>query len=344
MSSQSVRLGIIGAGWPGRKHAEGARGSGGYKLVGVADAIPDRRRQLMSEFGVSREYDDAEALLKDPEIDAVSIALPNDLHAETALAAFKAGKHVLLEKPPARNAREARKIAGAAGKAGKSLLYAFQRRFGPAEQAARQAVSKDYAGTIYHARAAWLRTRGVPEGTGWYTTQARSGGGAMIDLGVQMFDLAWALMGEPRPSHVFAVAQRRMAGLSSAPSDVEDFAAAVVRFEGGATLELSAGWALNQPPQQQGALCRLFGESGCIDVYTPTGAVIYRQFDDKGQSKPTPLKPPKLAGHAALMRHFRDCVLGKAKPAVGAEAGVTLMEVVDAIYRSVQTGRSVEIK
>ncbi|HRK32514.1 MAG TPA: Gfo/Idh/MocA family oxidoreductase, partial [Tepidisphaeraceae bacterium] len=240
--------------------------------------------------------------------------------------------------------KDARKISAAAVKAGRTVLYGFQRRFGAAEQAARLAIGKHYAGGVYHVRSSWLRTRGVPIGTGWFTRKAESGGGAMIDVGISMLDLAWFLLDQPKPTTIFAVTHRKLAP-DGHPTDVdvEDAAFAMIRFETGATLELAASWALNQPPQQQGTLCRAFGDAGCVDVYTPNGPVIYRQFDAKGQSKPTQLKPPRLAGHAALMRHFRECILGKSNPAIGASEGVTLMEMIEAIYKSAESGRSVAI-
>lgn len=341
MSQAAVRLAIVGAGWPGGKHAEGAKASGGYKVVAVADLIPDRRAAVAGQAPGARELEEASSAIREKDVDAVTIALPNHLHAEVAVAALRAGKHVLIEKPPGASAKDARRVAAAAEKAGKVVLYALQRRFGGPEQAARQAITKGYAGEVYHARASWLRTRGVPAGTGWYGKKAESGGGAMIDLGSHLLDLAWWLMDQPKPQGVFAATHRRL-GAADAGYDVEDAAFALIRFEGGRTLELSAAWALNQPPQQQGTQCRLFGTQGCVDVYTPAGAVIHRQFDARGQSKPTELKPPRLTGHAALMRHFRECILGKTKPLIGPAEGVTLMEIVEALYKSAETGKGVQ--
>lgn len=340
--SHAVRLAIIGAGWPGAKHAEGAKASGGFKIAAVADLIPDRRSAVAAHATGARELEDASSAVREKDVDAVTIALPNHLHAEIAVAALRAGKHVLIEKPPGASAKDARRIAAAAEKSGKIALYALQRRFGGPEQAAKQAIGKGYAGEIYHARASWLRTRGVPTGTGWYGKKTESGGGAMIDLGSHLLDLAWWLLDQPKPQSVFAATHRRLGSVES-NYDVEDAAFAIIRFEGGRTLELSAAWTLNQPPQQQGTQCRLFGTGGCVDVYTPHGAVIYRQFDAKGQSKPTELKPPRLTGHAALMRHFRECILGKTKPLIGPAEGVMLMEIVEAMYKSAEAGKSVQV-
>lgn len=339
--STSVRLGIAGAGWPGRKHAEGAKASGGFKITAVADLIPQRVAAITADHPHARAMDDAAALIREKDLDAVTLALPNHLHADLAVAALRGGKHVLIESPPALTAKDARRIAAAAEKVGKVVLYAFQRRFGGAEQSAAQAIGKGYAGEIYHMRAAWLRTRGVPAGTGWFGKRELSGGGAMIDLGVHLLDLAWWLAGQPKVQSVAAATHRRL-GAADASYNVEDSAFALIRFDGGRTLELSAAWALNQPPQQQGTQCRLFGTLGCVDVYTPQGAVIYRPYDAKGQSKPTALKPPRLVGHAALMRHFRECITGKSKPLVGPVEGVAVMEIVEAVYKSAETGKTIQ--
>lgn len=336
--AQALRVGIIGAGWPGAAHAKGYSEAGGYKVAAVADLIPARRKQLMTASGAAREYADASELIADKEIDVVSICLPNHLHAPTTLAALKSGKHVCCEKPPTLDAREAKKIEAAASKSGKCVIYAFQRRFGGAELAAKAAIDKGYAGEVYHARASWMRTRGVPQGTGWYADKSKSGGGAMIDLGSHMLDLAWHLLGQPKPKSVFAVAHSRFV------KDIEDCSIALITFEGGRTLELATSWAINQPPQQQGMLCRLHGDKAAVDVYTSGGAVIHRNFDAKGQSNPTTLRPPRVVGHAALFRHLKQCIGGEAQPQIGASQGLMLMRMIDGIYKSAATGKSIEIK
>jgi predicted dehydrogenase len=344
--AETLKVGIIGGGWPGRAHASGYRAASGFKIVAVADLIPQRRAQLIAECGPLREFGDAKELIADKSIDVVSVCLPTYLHAPVASAALRSGKHVVCEKPPAMNAKEARKLARAASNSGKVLMYSVQRRFGGAEQAAHQAIGKGYAGNVFHARASWTRTRGIPIGTGWFTDKSKSGGGALIDVGFHVLDLAWYLLGQPKPLTAFGATHQRFKDLApkQASYDVEDSAFAIVRFEGGKTLELASSWALNQPPQQQGTLCRLYGDKGAVDVYTPQGALIYRSFSDKGESTPTLLKPPKGMGHPAMMRHFRECILGKTKPLMGADQGVVLMQIVDAIYRSAESGKSVEIK
>lgn len=395
--ASAIRVAILGAGRPGVRHAEGFKAAGGFEVAAVADLIPSRRRTFMDAFGVRKEVADALEALADASVDAVSICLPNHLHLPVALAALKAKKHVICETPPTLTAAEARRLLAAAAKHGRTVLFAAQRRFGGAEQAAKQAVDKGYAGEAYHARAAWMRTRGIPVGSGeggvgWYFDPAKSGGGVVLDLGVQMLDLAHDLLGRPRPVSAFAVTSDRFhpAGRSAAaalpaptsaeppagdgpaddgaaataepagdesahvpgdtsgavagPSGVEDTFFALMRFEGGKTLELSASWAVNQPPAQNGTLCRVHGTEGAVDVYTRQGPVLHRKFTPRGESKEVVLKTPKVVSYQAMMRHFRECIQGKAQPLIGPDAAVTLMSMVDAIYKSAATGKSVEVR
>jgi predicted dehydrogenase len=191
-----------------------------------------------------------------------------------------------------------------------------------------------------------MRTRGIPIGTGWFTDKSKAGGGALIDIGVHMLDLAWYLLGQPKPVSAYGVTYQKFRS-TVAPErtfDVDDAAFAMVRFEGGKSLEVATSWALNQPPQQQGGLVRLFGDKAAVDVYTPQGATIYRDFNEKGDSRASVLKPPRVVSHAALMRHVKECIHDKAEPIIGASQGVQLMQMLDAIYKSSATGKSVEIR
>jgi predicted dehydrogenase len=254
------------------------------------------------------------------------------------MAALKAGKHVLLELPPTPTSRDAKALAKAAEKAGKKLLYAGVRRFGAAEQSARQAIEKGHVGPIYHARLTALRTRGVPQGTGWYHVRDKSGGGAVIDLALPLIDLLLYLIAPAKPVSIFALAHYKLTGLA-----VEESASILIKFDTRASVEISVAWALNQPPNQAGTVFRLAGESGAVDVYTPQGPLVYRAFDANGQAKATPLKQPKVAGYPALLRHFRSAMAGEIEPSPGPADGINLMTLVEAIYKSIENGRAVDV-
>jgi predicted dehydrogenase len=267
------------------------------------------------------------------------------MHAPVTVAALRGGKHVMCEKPPALSVKDAKRMQATAEKAKKVLMYSVQRRFGGGEQAAKQAIAKGYAGDVYHVRTVWTRTRGIPIGTGWFTQKEKAGGGALIDIGVHMLDLAWYLLGQPKPSTVYGITHEKFRDCvpEGILCDVDDAAFAMIRFEGGKSLELATSWAINQPPSQNGTVCRVYGTQGAVEVYTPKGAMIYRNFDKKGEAKETPLKGPRVVGHAALMRHFKECIAGRATPIVGPPEGVQLMQMLEGIYKSSESGKSVNL-
>ena len=180
-------------------------------------------------------------------------------------------------------------------------MYAVQRRFGGPEQAAKvRRLPRGWPARSITLAPPGLRTRGIPIGTGWFTDKSKSGGGALIDIGVHMLDLAWHLLGQPAPISAYGVTYQKFRSVVPAERkyDVEDAAFAIVRFEGGKSLEIATSWALNQPPQQQGTVVRIFGDKAAVDVYTPEGAMIYRDFNERGDSRASLLKPPRVVSHA----------------------------------------------
>lgn len=344
--SRKLKVGIAGAGWPGQAHARGYEAAGGFEVVAVADLIPERRKALLSQWPEAREFAGYDQMIQQCELDVVSVCLPTALHAEAVVASLKAGRHVLCETPPVLHAGQLRAMSRTAQRTGRLVQFAFQRRFGAAEQAARQAVSKGYAGTPYHVRAAWMRTRSIPRGTGWYTDRAQSGGGAIADLGVHLLDLGRLLLDQPAAVTAFAVSHQRFRSLvpDTDRYDVDDATFALVRFANGATLELATAWAINQPPSQSGTLLRVHGDAGAIDVYTSSGPVLWRGFDGKSEPKSTVLPQPRLAGHAAMARHLRTAIEGKASPSASLEEAASIMHLLDALRQSAQGGRSVPVK
>jgi len=175
----------------GKAHARGYQASGGFKLIAVADLIPSRRREMIDEFKIPREYATWEELVADKELDAVSVCLPTHLHAAATIAALRAGKHVVCERPPTLSGAEAKRIETAATKAKKIVLYGMQRRFGGAEMATKQAIIKGYAGKVYHARHRLDADARRPDRHRLVTDREKAGGGALMDLGSVMLDLGW---------------------------------------------------------------------------------------------------------------------------------------------------------
>ncbi|MFM9032172.1 MAG: Gfo/Idh/MocA family protein, partial [Opitutaceae bacterium] len=178
----STKLAIIGAGGMGAYLAMGF-GEGGGEIIALADVNAAAAEKAAARHGISRHFGDvAEMLRALPELDAVSIIVPNKLHAPLALQALQAGKHVFCEKPPALSAAEMTRMKAAAEKSRRRLMFNFNNRARPESYAMMEYISQGVVGTINSCQAKLIRRTGSPGFGGWFTTKALSGGGPLIDL------------------------------------------------------------------------------------------------------------------------------------------------------------------
>jgi predicted dehydrogenase len=255
------------------------------------------------------------------------------------MAALAAGKHVLCEKPPALNAGETEAMADAALRRGLVLCFGLQRRALPSAAAAQAAIAQGQLGEIYHARAVFTRAWGAPEGAGnWFRDPARAGGGALLDIGIHVLDLAWFLMGRPQPISVFGVTHDR----SPQTSPLESAAFGLLRFAGGRSIQLEAAWILPEADDRQ--YVHLHG--------TAAGALVERdrltviRVGEAGTetfSTPIVLGAPDtlVAPFQTQASHFAAAIRGTAPPLAPAEDGVQLMQMVDALYASASERREI---
>jgi predicted dehydrogenase len=342
-------VGITGAGWPGQQHARAVRAAQGAILESVAEPNEERATAFRETYEPRKRFADYSDLLADAAIDAVINCLPNDLHFPVSLAALRAGKHVLCEKPPTLNSAEMRVLQEEAEKLGLVYFFSRQFRFTPAMRRAHDLIARDELGKIYFAEAVWVRSRGIPSGLGdWFTEKKRSGGGALIDIGVHALDSAWYLMGTPRPISVTASVFQNFKHLVRSPLfDVEDAAFAFIRFENDAVVQLQTSWAGNLTDDIPEGLyfgrelnnCTVYGTKATVRLKPLT---LFR--DKNGNLIDEPLEPPDAHDSFELqMQNFIDAILGRAAPMNNAQQAVYLMEMVDAIYLSSSTGHEVPI-
>jgi predicted dehydrogenase len=336
---KTTKVGIIGLGWPGREHLKGYSKSKRAEVVAVCDANGELAQQVADGNDVPKVYTDHKKLLQDPEIEAVSVCLPNFLHAPVSIDALKAGRHVICEKPPALDVKQAQRMADTADKAGLTLMYALCQRFTGAAKLVKSYIDAGDLGEIYFARAVYHRRRGIPLGTGsWFTDKSRSGGGALIDIGVHALDCAWWLMGSPKPVSISGNVYHEFGHVvpQGTNFDVDDSAFGLIKFDNGATLILECSWALNQPG---GSVTQLAGTKGGVEM-NPVTILTER---DGVQLDVTP-KVPDADNFAGQTDHFIECLQTGREPIMSAEQGVHLMQMLEGIYKSAETGREVRIK
>ena len=350
---KKLNVGIVGLGWPGQRHAEGILASNTGALYACADTSEQRRADFAKQFAPQKIFETQEEMLADPALDAVVTCLPNFLHFPSVLAALEAGKHVFCEKPPTLNAAEMRVLQEESAKRGLVYFFGRQARFSGAMLAAKQLVADGRLGAAYFGKTVFIRSRGIPHGIGgWFTDKSRSGGGALIDLGVHAIDSIWFLMGAPRPISVSAqVFQNFKSHVNLPVFDVDDGAYGMIRFENGAVVQFEVSWAANLTDDLPAS--NAYGrELINTTLYGPRATIRLNPLalfeDQNGQPVKVEISPellPKGAANpfALQMQNFLDAIAGKAEPINSAQQAVYLMEMLDAIYTSSASGREVPL-
>lgn len=354
MSHDKVRVGVIGAGFIGRIHASMFSRIEEAQVVGITDSSLPLAEKAAVQYGVPRVWESAEALIDSDEIDAIVIGVPNAYHRPLALRAFERGRHVLIEKPMALSGSEAREIYEAAKRADRVLMVAHQMRWEALSQQAARVAQSGELGKVYYAKAGIMRKKAIPGWGSWFTRKNEAGGGPLIDVGVHVLDLCLWLMGSPRPAQVFGATyamfgpRKRAIGSWGTPQwdgyfDVEDLASAMIRFEDGATLQLEASWAVNMESNHEYQI-NVAGDDGGISLYDKrlvfTGQKFDRSFDVE---MPAPAGEDPDSARLALSRHFAECVREGRRPVSDGVSGLINSTIIDAIYRSAESGEVVKL-
>jgi predicted dehydrogenase len=346
-----LKVGFIGFGGIARDaHMPGwskLQGDGVAELVAVADVSPAARQAAVERFGVKPElcFEDHAEMLGKVDLDLVDVCTPNCFHKDPTIAAFKAGAHVIVEKPMTICAADGEAMIAAGKKAGKLLMIAQSCRYLPSAQAAKRASKA--IGDIYWARASLLRPRGVPA-WGAFTLKEMSAGGPIYDLGVHILDWCLWMMEFPKPVTVSAALYLEIANKKSIMQHdpkrytvPEELAMALIRFENGAVCTLETSWAVNAP---EGTFsCFLSGKKGGIDWNWDSLTLVREEFGMLTNAKPQVIPEAGRASHSEEVYDFVDAILkGKPSPVPGEQAIVT-QRILDAIYASAEGGHEVAL-
>jgi predicted dehydrogenase len=352
----SVRLGIVGAGGIGHTHVKAAATVAGVEVACIADLNADAAQALAKIAGGADAVDDPQKLFDSSKVDAVVVATPNAFHKDLAIAAMRAGKDVLVEKPMALCAADCQAVNTVAEKTNRILQVGFVFRYSPAAAAARKFIEAGRLGTIYHAKASWYRRRGIPGLGGWFTTKKISGGGPLIDLGVHMIDSVLYLMDQPTPVRVsgktYAQFGKRMRGyvherMWAGPPrydgvcDVEDAAHALIRFDGGATFELNVTWAGNLPDDMTNQIL-LMGDKAGLTI-NQGGNELHLFGEDEGYNVDLTPKLVEVWHFEQQMRQFVHNVETRTAPHASGQCGQKVQSIIDAVYESSEKDREVEV-
>jgi predicted dehydrogenase len=332
-----MRIAFAGTGYINKVHAQAAQNLG-LELVAVVNHKIDSMVEFGKHFGITRQYETVEAMLKDGGVDALVVSTPNYLHAPQTIAALKADVHVMVEKPMAMNADEAEQMNAAAEKSGATLMVAHCWRFDPDVLWLKEQSSK--LGKIIRTKGYGVHTHWGP--SGWFAQKEFAGGGAMADMGIHALDTARFLLGDPKPVSVYA-----KIGTFYKDFDVDDTGVIIVEWDNGASSYIESGW---WQPHSDGpeASTQLYGTHGFGQLF-PTRVEIRNAKEERIDVVESGFEFPRVEHcpqslYDDQLKYFVECVGNKQTPVPGGLEGLMNMKVVDAAYESSKTGKVVKIK
>ena len=355
MANTTLRAGVLGCGEIGRRgHIPGYQAIS-VQVAAVCDTNLDRARSVAAEFNVPQAYADYHELIARPDIDIISVCLPNAFHAPATIAALEAGKHVLCEKPIAIHTVDAEQMIAAARKSGKLLSVNQHMRFDPTAQAMRQAVSNGDLGHIYLTDVRMVRAQGIPGFGSWFTNKDLAGAGALFDIGVHMLDLALYVTGFPQVTAVrgftsMALGEQKIGlggwGIDRGTEgryDVEDTAMAHITLAGGGVIRLIVTWAAFGLSEER---MTLFGAQGgadrSADLYgKDTPLRFYKSTDGKIESVTPDLSMYPPGGTTRSIAAFVGAIRGENPLVVQPEQALAVLKVLEMIQKSAASGQEV---
>lgn len=337
--SNKLRIGIIGAGGVSQLvHIPIIRKHPDVELAAVADIEFSKAAAVADRYKIPQFFRDPERLLNLDDIDAVHINTPTNSHLALTLAALSAGKHVLVEKPIARKAEEAHRMVAAAKASKKYLMAAMNFRFRPDSILLQKMVEGGELGKMITVRAGWHKKKDRWSRSPWLNNARISGGGVMMDLGIQMLDVCWWMLGTPAVKRVSAQASRDRLGYR-----VEDTMIAYYTMANDATLYLNTTWAFMSDESE--AYTILSGSKGAASL-NPLKITKEVQGNLVNVSPagrvPKPADLYRRSYELELDHFFQSIIQGVPPQSSGIEAA-QLMEVIEATYRSAAEGREVVI-
>lgn len=335
-----IRVGVIGLGMMGNTHLDVYTKLKGVKVVAVADADPDRlsgkvraggnvKGQAKAAFNLADFARHAEGmdLIAREDIDLVDICLPTPMHLKYALAAIKAGKHVLLEKPMARTAKDAQTLAKAAKATKKNVMVAMCMRFWPGWTWLKEAVEKNTYGKV---RAAHFRRVANHPGGPFYKNGDASGG-AILDLHIHDTDFIQHLFGVPKSVHSY--------GYSKETSKI-DHVVTHYHYNNGPVVFAEGCWAMS--PGFGFSMQYTINFENATAIFD-IGAADALTLVHKG--KRTAVKLDKRMGYELEIAYFIDCIRKGVKPSiVTLDSAANSVKIVEAEVKSIATGKPVKVK
>ncbi|MDT8860797.1 Gfo/Idh/MocA family oxidoreductase [Alkalihalobacillus sp. MEB130] len=341
---EKIRVGVIGCGSIAQKrHLLEYAGNDLVEIIAVCDINEQRAIDVAAQYGV-RAYTDYKELLVNKEIEAISVCLPNYLHAEVSIAALNSGKHVLCEKPMATSKEGAEAMIAAARDNGKKLMIAHNQRFVSSHEKAKKLIESGEIGKVYSFRTTF--GHGGPEGwsidgkESWFFRKEEAFIGAMGDLGVHKSDLIRYILGK-EVVEVGAMVETN----AKEDSSVDDNAVCILKLEDGIIGTLTASWAYS--PQSDNSTI-IYGEEGIIRLEDDPdySLILQKKNGETVKYELAKIQSNEEGGQTKthVIDNFIDCIVNDTPSPVSGEEGFKSLAVILAALESRETKTIVDLK
>ncbi len=358
-----LRVGIIGCGWIAEAHILGYKKLPNVEIVAACDLIPGKAEALFEKCGITSGvnfYPSDEAMIAAEKLDLVSVCTYNRTHASCTIHALDAGINVLCEKPMCVTLDEAVEMCKAEKRSGKLLTIGFQPRYDLNMKEIKKIVESGALGKVYYIQTGGGRRRGIPTPYGTSFIQDDTAGiGAMGDIGCYSLDMVLNAIGYPKPLTVTGFKSdyfgKRPDNYPTHPEyaevfNVDDFAAAFIRLEGGIVLDFRIAWAMNI--DSPGDTIILGTEGGLRipatrDWNGTTGGPMLLYHEIAGQQVTTEiplLKNPFSSCFEEKLRDTVECVINNRPAPVPTSQIIINQAIIDAIFRSERAGHEVTVE
>ena len=356
-SGRSLKVGIIGTGWIAEAHIESYLRMPDVDIVAGADLIPGKAEAFFKRYGVEgvHLYPSHKEMLENEELDAVSVCTYNRTHAECTIDALNKGVNVLLEKPMCVTTEEAVDICRAEKKSGKVLSIGFQPRFDANMQMIKKIVQSGALGEVYYIQTGGGRRRGIPNST--FIEQRTAGIGALGDIGCYSLDMVLNAIGYPKPltvtgytSNFFGTSLEYSAPENACRFNVDDFAAAFVRLEGGIILDFRIAWAMNIDTPGDTIILGTEGglripSTDCWNGSVGGPMTIYHDVAGTQCQTTIPIQENRGPGlFDKKIRSFLDAVLNNGPSPVPSSQILYNQAIIDGICKSAAVGHEINIE
>lgn len=334
-ADHELRIGVLGTGAIAQiVHLPILIGLPAARVEGVCDIDGNKAAAIAGRLSIPRVFASDQELFESDDIDAIVICSPNHLHERQVLTALQAGKHVLVERPLALDARGAAAAVEAAEKADRTLVVAYNNRYRPDIRGVKSFMTAGELGDVFTIHGTWFNKKVRLRRPTWRHRKATAGGGAFMDLGVQVLDLCMWLLDYPEADRVCAHMH------PGEDVEVEDAASVLVALKDGSVISVQVTWSLLAERDRHHI--RVFGTAGSATTHP---LQVFKEIEH-GLLNATPQVAPGLenaytASYREELRHFVTACLGR--PQAPPREQIELMRIVSAVYESAERGREVKL-